>query len=416
MQIERNTYLNMLIERKDNGSAKVVTGIRRSGKSYLLTKLFRQHLIKTGVPDSRIVVIALDDIRDKEYLDPGRLYARISEQVLQGHTYAIIDEIQSIEEFSPLVNGLMHLDGLDLYITGSNSRFLSSDIMTEFRGRGDEVRVRPLSFSEFRPSFNGSTSEALREYLLYGGMPALSTRKTHEAKSSYLVNLVKKVYLDDIVERHNVRRKSELDGIFDFLCSSIGSLTNPTKLANALHSMTQSTIADDTVRHYLTLFEDAFLFKGAKRYDIKGKKYFERLVKYYVADPGLRNARLNFRQLDEGHLMENIVFEELRVRGMNVDVGMFEIRESNEGKSRRKQLEVDFIATEGNRKYFIQVAQDINTPERENREKRSLMRIKESFKKIIIVKDALMPHYDDDGIAIIGLEDFLLDENSLRVL
>jgi predicted AAA+ superfamily ATPase len=308
----------------------------------------------------------------------------------------------------------MHLDGLDLYITGSNSRFLSSDIMTELRGRGDEVRVRPLSFSEFRPTFEGSTSQALREYLLYGGMPALSSRKTHEAKSTYLENLVKKVYLDDIVERHKIKRKGELDDIFDFLCSSTGSFTNPTKLANTLHSMNQSTITDDTVRHYFTLFEEAFLFEGTKRYDIKGKKYFEKLMKYYVADVGLRNARLNFRQLDEGHLMENIVFEELRVRGMNVDVGMVEVRESNEGKSQRKQLEVDFVATEGNRKFFIQVAQDMNTPEKKNREKRSLMRIKEAFKKIIIVKDALMPHYDDDGIAIIGLEDFLLDKNSLN--
>jgi predicted AAA+ superfamily ATPase len=414
MQIERDTYLNMLIERMDNGSAKVITGIRRSGKSYLVTKLFKQHLLKAGVPGPQIVIIALDDIRDKEYLNPDRLYARVSEQVLQGHTYAVIDEIQSIEDFSPLVNGLMHLDDLDLYITGSNSRFLSSDIMTELRGRGDEIRVRPLSFSEFRPTFEGTTSEALREYLLYGGMPALSARKTHEAKSSYLSNLVKKVYLDDVVERHNIRRKGELDDIFDFLCSSTGSFTNPTKLANSLHSVKQSTVTDDTIRSYLTLFEEAFLFEGAKRFDIKGKKYFETLVKYYVADVGLRNARLNFRQLDEGHLMETVVYEELRVRGMNVDVGMVEIRESHAGKSQRKQLEVDFVATEGNRKYFIQVAQNMNTLEREQREKRSLMKIKEAFKKIVIVKDALMPHYDDDGIAIIGLEDFLLDRNSLN--
>jgi predicted AAA+ superfamily ATPase len=404
----------MLIERKDNGSTKVITGIRRCGKSYLLTRLFKQHLIDSGVPESQIVIIALDDIRDKDYLDPDRLYARISEQVSRGHTYAVIDEIQIIEDFSPLVNGLMHLDGLDLYITGSNSKFLSSDVMTEFRGRGDEVRVRPLSFSEFRPTFEGPTSEALREYILYGGMPALSTRKTHEAKSSYLGNLVRQVYLDDIVERHGIRLKNELDDIFDYLCSSTGSFTNPTKLANTLHSVNRSTITDDTVRHYLTLFEEAFLFEGAKRYNIKGKKYFEKLVKYYVADIGLRNAKLNFRQLDEGHLMENIVFEELRIRGMNVDVGMVEIRESNEGKSQRKQLEVDFVATEGNRKYYIQVAQDTNTPERETREKRSLMRVKEAFKKIMVVKDVLMPHYDDDGIAVIGLADFLLDKNSLN--
>ncbi len=414
MQIARDTYLNMLIERKDNGSAKVITGIRRSGKSYLVTKLFKQHLLKARVPEPQIVIIALDDIRDKEYLDSNRLYTRISEQVLQGHTYAVIDEIQSIKDFSPLVNGLMHLDNLDLYITGSNSRFLSSDIMTELRGRGDEVRVRPLSFSEFKPTFEGTTSQALREYLLYGGMPALSTRKTHEARSSYLANLVKKVYLDDVIERHNIRRQSELDDIFDFLCSSTGSFTNPTKLAHTLHSKKQSAITDDTIRHYLRLFEEAFLFEGAKRYDIKGKKYFEKLVKYYVADVGLRNARLNFRQLDEGHLMETVVYEELRARGMNVDVGMVEVRESNEGKSQRKQLEVDFVATEGNRKYFIQVAQDMNTPEREYREKRSLMKIKEAFKKTVIVKDSLMPHYDDDGIAIIGLEDFLLDKNSLN--
>jgi predicted AAA+ superfamily ATPase len=414
MQIERSAYLDRLIERKDNGSVKVITGIRRCGKSYLLTKLFKQHLLDSGVPESQIVIVALDDIRDKKYLDPDRLYARISEVATQGHTYAVIDEIQILGEFSSLVNGLMHLDDLDLYITGSNSRFLSTDIMTELRGRGDEVRVHSLSFSEFRPIFEGSTSEALREYLLYGGMPALCSRKTHEAKSTYLENLVRQVYLDDIVERNGIRLRNELDDIFDYLCSSTGSFTNPTKLANTLHSVNRSTITDDTVRNYLTLFEEAFLFEGAKRYDIKGKRYFEKLVKYYIADVGLRNARLNFRQLDEGHLMENIVYEELRSRGMNVDVGMVEIRESIEGKSRRKQLEVDFVATEGNRKYYIQVARDINTPERADREKRSLLRIKEAFKKMVIVEDALMPHYDDDGIAIIGLADFLLNKDSLN--
>ena len=412
MEVERPIYLKRLVDRLDNGSVKVVTGVRRCGKSYLLNKLFRSHLLASGIPAEHVVTIALDDVRDEEYLNPRRLYDRLAAVAAEGHTYAIIDEIQLIENFTSLVNGLLRLDGLDLYVTGSNSRLLSTDVLTEFRGRGDEVRVRPFSFAEFA-SANPGNARAMRDYLIYGGMPELLTRPDHEQRASYLQNLVAKVYLDDVVERHGVRLRDDLDRIFDDLCSSVGSLTNPSKIANTLHSVKGSRIDDNTVRDYLAHLEDAFLFDAAKRYDVRGKRYFQSLAKYYACDVGVRNARLNYRQLDENHLMENVVYGELRTRGLSVDVGMVRSREQRGGRRVERQLEVDFVATRGSSRWYVQVAQGIDDPGKEEQEKESLRKVNDSFRKVLVVRDALMPAHDDDGILVIGLEDFLLDQRSL---
>lgn len=412
MEVERPIYLKRLIDRMDNGSAKVVTGVRRCGKSYLLNKIFRGYLLSNGVPEERVVTVALDDVRDEEYLDPRRLYDRLAAAAAKGHTYAIIDEIQLIEDFVPLVNGLLRLDDLDLYVTWSNSRLLSTDVLTEFRGRGDEVHMRPFSFSEFASAHPGD-SRAMRDYLLYGGMPELLTRSDHEQKASYLQNLVAKVYLDDVVERHGVRLRDNLDRIFDDLCSSVGSLTNPSKIARTLHSAKGSGIDDNTVRDYLAHLEDAFLFDAAKRYDVRGKRYFQSLAKYYACDVGVRNARLNYRQLDENHLMENIVYAELRARGLSVDVGMVRSREQRGGKRVERQLEVDFIATRGSSRWYVQVAQGIDYPGKEEQEKKPLIKVNDSFRKVLVIRDALIPAHDESGILVIGLEDFLLDQGSL---
>lgn len=413
MEIRRDAYLQKLVSRKNNGSTKVITGIRRSGKSYLLGNFFRKHLLESGVPEEQIVFVALDGIMDAEFLDPRRLYMHIADKAANGPVYAIIDEIQMMEKFPLLVNDLMRIEGVDLYVTGSNSHMLSSDVLTEFRGRGDEIHVLPLTFSEFRQAFDGTDGDALREYLRYGGMPEVLNRHTHEEKSTYLNNLVKKVYLDDIVDRNSVRLVDDLDNIFDDLCSSVGSLTNPSKIAHALHSEKGSSIDDNTVRNYLAFMEEAYLFESAKRFDVKGKRYFKSLAKYYIADVGLRNARLNYRQLDDGHLMENVIYNELRARGMSVDVGMVEAKEQEGGKRSAKQLEVDFVATDGNAKYYIQSALRLDSDAVIERESRPFGRINDSFKKIIITRDTLMRHYDDNGVVIMGLIDFLLDKASL---
>ena len=412
MEVERPIYLKRLIERMDNGSAKVVTGVRRCGKSYLLNRLFRGYLLSSGVPEEHVVTVALDDVRDEEYLDPRKLYDRLAASAAKGHTYAIIDEIQLIENFVPLVNGLLRIDGLDLYVTGSNSRMLSTDVLTEFRGRGDEVHIRPFSFSEYASAHSGD-ARAMRDYLLYGGMPELLTRPDHEQRASYLQNLVAKVYLDDVVERHGVRLRDDLDRIFDDLCSSVGSLTNPSKIARTLHSVKGSGIDDNTVRDYLAHLEDAFLFDAAKRYDVRGKRYFQSLAKYYACDVGVRNARLNYRQLDENHLMENVVYGELRTRGLSVDVGMVRFREQRDGKRVERQLEVDFVATRGSSRWYVQVAQGIDDPGKEEQEKEPLRKVNDSFRKVLVVRDALMPAHDEDGILVMGLEDFLRDQGSL---
>lgn len=412
--IARDIYLNRLIERVNNGSIKVITGIRRSGKSVLLFNLFYDYLVASGVADDHILKYKLDNIKSRKLRDPEVLYDDIVAKINDDELYYVfLDEVQFVEDFSELMNSLNQLPNLDVYVTGSNSKFLSSDILTEFRGRGDEVRVYPLSFKEFYSAKGGDKYDAWDEYSLFGGMPALFERKTNEQKCEYLRNLMSKVYLSDIVERNHVQYKDELDSIVDFLCSAVGSLTNPKKISDTLKSVKGKSISDVTVKNYLLYLCDAFLFDCAKRYDIKGKKYFETPLKYYAADIGLRNTRLNFRQNEENHIMENVIYNELKIRGYAVDVGVVEARETVDGVRRIKQLEIDFIANKGNKKYYIQSAYEMPTAEKLEQEKRSLAKTNDFFKKIIIVKDNIRPQIDESGIVTIGLINFLLDENSL---
>lgn len=412
--IKRDLYLKRLIDRMDNGSIKVITGIRRCGKSVLLFDIFAEHLKSVGIDDAHILKYALDDIKMRKFRDPEKLYDDITAKLVdQGRYYLLLDEIQFVDDFSELMNSLIRLKNVDTYVTGSNSRFLSSDILTEFRGRGDEVRVYPLSFSEFYSAKGGDKYEAWDEYHLYGGMPALFERVSDEQRSEYLRSLMSKVYLSDIVERNHVQYPDEMDSIVDFLCSAIGSLTNPKKISDTLKSIKGKSISDVTAKNYLGYLTDAFLFESAKRYDVKGKKYFETPLKYYMADVGLRNARLNFRQMEENHIMENVIFNELKVRGYSVDVGVVESKETIDGKRKLKQLEIDFVANKGSKKYYIQSAYEMPTEEKLKQEKRSLLKLRDSFKKIIVVKDNIRPQIDENGIVTMGLINFLLDQNSL---
>ena len=413
--IQRDLYLNKLISRMHNGSIKVITGIRRAGKSVLLFNLFNDYLIEKGVEECSILKYKLDNIKSRPLRDPEKLYDDIiSRMADSGYYYLFLDEIQFVEDFSELMNSLSQVPNLDVYVTGSNSKFLSIDILTEFRGRGDEVRVYPLSFKEFYSARGGDKYEAWDEYHIYGGMPALSERKTVEEKTNYLKNLLDKVYLSDIVERNRVQYGDELNAIVDFLCSSIGSLTNPKKISDTLRSVKGKSLSSFTAKNYLDYLCDAFLFDYAKRYDVKGKKYFDTPLKYYIADIGLRNARLNFRQTEENHIMENVIYNELKIRGFSVDVGVVETREITNGKRQAKQLEIDFIANKGNKRYYIQSAYEMPTSEKIEQERKSLIKVNDFFKKIIIVKDNISPQIDEYGITTIGLLNFLLDENSLE--
>lgn len=412
--IKRDIYLNRLKSRMNNGSIKVITGIRRCGKSVLLFNLFYEYLKESGIRDEHILQYKLDNIKSRKFRNPEVLYDDIVEKMVDNDVYYVfLDEIQFVEDFSELMNSLSQLPNLDVYVTGSNSKFLSTDILTEFRGRGDEVRVYPLSFSEFYSARGGDKYDAWDEYHIFGGMPALFERETDEQKGEYLRSLMSKVYLSDIVERNHVQYKDELDSMVDFLCSSIGSLTNPKKISDTLKSIKGKSISDMTAKNYLLHLCDAFLFDYAKRYDVKGKKYFETPLKFYAADVGLRNARLNFRQVEENHIMENVIFNELKIRGYAVDVGVVDIRETIDGKRHAKQLEIDFIANKGNKKYYIQSAYEMPTAEKLEQEKRSLIKTNDFFKKIVIVKDNIRPQTDENGIVTIGLINFLLDENSL---
>ena len=412
--IKRDLYLQRLIDRMNNGSIKVITGIRRCGKSVLLFDIFADYLKSVGIDDAHILKYTLDNIKMRQFRDPEKLYDDITAKLVdQGKYYLFLDEIQFVDDFSELMNSLSQLKNIDTYVTGSNSRFLSSDILTEFRGRGDEVRVYPLSFSEFYSAKGGDKYEAWDEYHLYGGMPALFERNNDEQKSEYLKSLMSKVYLSDIVERNHVQYPDEMDSIVDFLCSAIGSLTNPKKISDTLKSIKGKSISDVTAKNYLGYLTDAFLFDSAKRYDVKGKKYFETPLKYYMADVGLRNARLNFRQIEENHIMENIIFNELKVRGYSVDVGVVESKETIDGKRKLKQLEIDFVANKGSKKYYIQSAYEMPTEEKLRQEKRSLIKVGDSFKKIVVVKENIRPQIDEEGIVTMGLINFLLDQNSL---
>lgn len=410
-EIIRNSYLDKLISRKENGMIKIITGIRRVGKSYLLDPIFKNYLLSNGVEENHIIKLDLEERKNKKYLDPDILDEYIRSLIVDKEMYYIIlDEIQQVEDFESVLNGFSHISNLDVYVTGSNSKFLSSDIITEFRGRGDEVKVYPLSFEEFLGSYNGNKEEAWNEYLTYGGMPYVLTKKTDEEKRLYLNNLFDTTYLKDIIERNNVQRADVLNTLINILASSVGSLTNPTKLTNTFISNQVKDVNTHTVTSYIDYLIDSFLINKVERYDVKGKKYISTPLKYYFSDIGLRNARLNFRQQEENHLMENIIYNELILRGYNVDVGVVEVRDENKG---RKQLEVDFVCNQGNKRYYVQVALNIDTREKNLQESRPLNSIGDNFKKIIVVKDNIKHWINEDGILIIGVQEFLLDKNSL---
>lgn len=416
MIISRDTYLNKLIAHKHNHLIKIITGIRRCGKSYLLFKLFKTHLLDNGVSPSHIIEIELDDRINKHLRDPDNCLVYVRSLIKDSDMYyLLIDEVQYMSEFEDVLNSFLHIDNLDTYVTGSNSKFLSKDIITEFRGRGDEIHLYPLSVADFcavHPEL--SWEESWKLYWKFGGLPYVATLADEEDKVSYLQRLFKEVYVKDIVERNHVKNDLALERLLDMISSCIGSLTNPLKLERAFKSMANITLSSATIKTYLDYFEDAFLIEKVDRYDIKGKKYISTPSKYYFTDVGLRNARLNFRQQEETHIMENIIFNELLIRGYQVDVGIVEIYEKDEqGKYVRKQIEVDFVANKGEKRCYIQSAFSLPTLDKVNQEERPLRNISDSFKKIVIVKDNILPRVDESGIVTIGLKDFLLNNVSI---
>lgn len=412
--IKRDIYLNRLIERRENGLIKVITGIRRCGKSYLLFNLYYRYLLESGVDTSHIIRIPLDDEDYEELHDSKKLSVYIKERLSDdGMWYVFLDEVQLCKGFEAVLNGLNHRENVDIYVTGSNSKFLSSDVLTEFRGRGDEVRVYPLSFSEYVSAYPGDRYEAWNDYYTYGGLPLILNRKTDELKSRYLIDLCRELYLKDIEDRNNLRGDNVMSTLLNILASAVGSLTNPTKLANTFATNGIPT-TDKTISIYIGYLMDAFFISKAERYDIKGKKYIASPFKYYFTDVGLRNAQLNFRQQEENHIMENIIYNELLVRGFNVDVGVVDISERSEsGKPVRKRLEVDFICNKGNKRYYIQSAFAIPDREKMQQEQNSLIHIPDSFKKIIVVKDNVKLWRNEEGIVVMGIMDFLLKSDSL---
>ena len=417
MEIKRDVYLNKLIRKEKNGLIKIVTGVRRCGKSYLLFNLFHNYLNEKGVDEEHIIEIALDDRINKELRNPDKMLEFIRDRIVDKQTYYIIlDEIQLLSEFEDVLNSLLHIKNADVYVTGSNSKFLSSDSITEFRGRGDEIRVYPLSFREYMSVYEGTTEEGWDDYFNYGGLPLILMHNTPEDKADYLISLFNKVYLSDIVDRHKIRNQEELDELVNILSSGIGSLTNPTKLAKTFKSVKNKIISDKTLKKYIDYLQDAFLISKAVRFDIKGKKYIGSPAKYYFEDAGLRNARLNFRQTEENYIMENIIYNELRIRGYHIDIGVVEVFGKNDqNKTTKKQYEVDFVATRGSEKYYIQSAFSISNDNKLQQEQNSLMNINDSFKKIIVVRDNIKVRRNDYGITTIGICNFLLDENSLML-
>lgn len=410
MIFTREAYLSQLAQKKQNGMIKIITGLRRCGKSYLLFKLFYDKLVAEGVPKSHIVKIPLDDLEYAELRDKMALYKFIKSKIKdKKQYYCLLDEIQLVEGFEEVLNSLLHIENVDVYVTGSNSRFLVKDVITEFRGRGDEIRMYPLSFKEFFEGRNDDFSSAWTDYYTYGGLPLVATMKTHKEKSDYLDNLFSKVYLTDVVDRYSIRNKAEFEELLDVVASSIGSPTNPVKIENTFKSKKKSTITHKTITSYLNYLDDAFLIQTAERFDIKGRKYIGANKKYYFSDVGLRNARLNFRQLEESHIMENIIYNELKMRGYNVDVGIVECRAKDKnGSLRQIQLECDFVANLGNEKIYIQSALNLADEKKKAQEENSLLKINDSFKKVIVQKEKVVPHYDENGIYIVCLEDFLL--------
>lgn len=417
MEIRRDIYLNKLISKKHNGLIKVVTGMRRCGKSYLLFTLFKNYLINEGVARDHIIEIAFDSYENKRFRDPEVLYPYIKAQIgSDGIYYVLFDEVQLLNDFEAVLNSLSRMGNVDLYVTGSNAKFLSKDIITEFRGRGDEVHMYPLSFKEFMSVYQGSKQDGFDEYMLYGGLPLTLNFGTVEEKSDFLKSLFEETYISDIVGRNNVRNRAELEELLNILSSSIGSLTNPSKLSAAFKSVKKKTISPATIKKYIDYMCDSFLIDSALRYDIKGKKYIDTPSKYYFTDMGLRNARLSFRQIEPTHSMENIIFNELRIRGYNVDVGVVISNEHTEnGTSTRKQLEIDFVCSKGSKRYYIQSAYSMPTAEKEKQESRSLLQTGDGFKKLIITKDSPAPLYTEEGVLVMGIFDFLLNENSLEM-
>ena len=417
MQIQRKFYLQQLIDGKQNGLIKIVTGIRRCGKSYLLFKLFWQHLISEGVAENHIVKIALDDIENSELREPLTLYKFIKSKLVDDDLYyVLLDEVQLVPRFEEVLNSLLRIDNVDVYVTGSNSKFLSSDIITEFRGRGDEIHLYPLSLSEYCEGTGQTPAEAWKDYYTYGGLPHVLSLETERKKLDYLSNLFESVYLIDIIERHRIKNKAEFAELVRIVASGIGAPTNPVKLSNTFKSVKKVSISPNTIDRYLGYMQDAFMIEKSIRYDIKGKKYIGSLAKYYFSDLGIRNAILGLRQQEETHIMENIIYNELRRRGCKVDVGMMEQRfVDKDGKWQRKQLEVDFVVNEGSQRYYIQSAFALPDEDKRKQEMASLLRINDSFKKIIVVKDDIKPWRDENGILTIGLMDFLMEPRALEL-
>jgi predicted AAA+ superfamily ATPase len=417
MEIRRDIYLDKLISKRNNGLIKVVTGMRRCGKSYLLFNLFKEYLINENVPKDHIVEIAFDSFENKKYRDPEILFSYLMETIADDEMYyVLLDEVQLLEDFESVLNSLGRKKNVDVYVTGSNAKFLSKDIITEFRGRGDEVHMYPLTFAEFMSVYNGDRQQGWRDYVLFGGIPLVLGFETADQKSDFLKSLFEETYISDITGRNNIRNKAELEELLNILSSAIGSLTNPSKLSATFKSVKNKTISKETIIRYIDYLKDSFLIDSAIRYDIKGKKYINTPSKYYFTDLGLRNARLNFRQVEETHAMENIIFNELKVRGYNVDVGVVIMNEVDKNdKKIRKQLEVDFVCNKGSKRFYIQSAFALPDKEKADQEQRSLINIRDGFKKIIITKDAVAPLYNEEGILIMSVYDFLLNPDSMDI-
>ena len=417
MEIKRDFYLNKLIASRHNGMIKIVTGMRRCGKSYLLFKLFRDYLRNEGVRDDHLIMVDLEDRRNMELRDPDRLLKYIDDQMKDSDMYYILlDEIQLVPEFEDVLNSYLKIENADVYVTGSNSKFLSKDVITEFRGRGWEIKIAPLCFKEFVSAYKGTRENALKEYLTYGGLPKLLSFEDEEQKTEYLKGLFAKTYMTDIKERYHIRQDAELEELIDVIASSIGGLTNPQKLENTFKTVKNVQLSKQTIKAYLDILEEAFLIEKSIRYDIKGRKYISTPAKYYFTDLGLRNARIDFRQLEATHLMENLIYNELRLRGMSVDVGVVVKNEKNDnGVSMRKQLEVDFVCNQGSKRCYIQSALRLSSEEKREQELRSLNSIDDNFLKFVITEDAVKRYQDENGVVFMDIYEFLLDENSLRV-
>ena len=415
--MERPDYLEILKHKMHNGMIKIVTGLRRCGKSYLIFNLFYDYLLKLGIKDDHIIQIQLDDWANKEYRNPENLYRYVKGRITNNeHYYILLDEVQLVPHFEDVLNGFLHIQNADTYVTGSNAKFLSRDIITEFRGRGDQIHLQPLSFKEFMSTFNGYELDGWEQYMTFGGLPKLLEMQTYQEKTNYLKNIFEETYIRDIVERNNIRNRAEMEELLDVVASSIGGLTNPKKLSDTFKSVKDVTIHTDTVKSYLDYLEDSFLISKARRYDVKGKRYINTPMKYYFSDCGLRNARLGFRQIEETHLMENVIYNELCRRGYSVDVGCVEdVFTGENGKRTQKQLEIDFVCNMGSKRIYIQSALALSTLEKVMQEQRSLLKVNDSFSKIIIVKDGVS-HYSDDGVMILRLFDFLLSKSEDTII